>query len=71
MVRKSAGIRRAVGETIYYLVPNLERFNFKYNATYDLSVPYPTLLAVLLFGLAYASAALLGAVIIFQRRDFR
>ncbi len=71
VVRKSAGARRVVGETIYYLVPNLERFNFKYHATYDVSVPSTTLLAVVLFGLAYASAALLGAVVVFQRRDFR
>jgi Cu-processing system permease protein len=71
VVRKSAGARRVVGETIYYLVPNLERFNFKYHATYDVSVPSTTLLAVVLFGVAYASAALLGAVVVFQRRDFR
>ena len=71
VVRKSAGIRRAVGEAIYYVVPNLERFNFKYHATYDVSVNSSTLLAVVLFGLAYASAALLGAVVVFQRRDFR
>jgi hypothetical protein len=71
VVRKSHGVRRFVGEAIYYLVPNLERFNFKYNATYDVTVASGTLLAVVLFGLAYSGAALLGAVIVFQRRDFR
>lgn len=71
VVRKSEGIRRAVGEAIYYLVPNLERFNFKYQATYDLTVGTTTLLAVVVFALAYAAAALLGAVVVFQRRDFR
>ncbi len=50
MVRKSEGPRRVVGEAVYYLVPNLERFNFKYHATYDLMVPGSTLLAVVLFG---------------------
>ena len=71
VVRKSHGVRRFVGEAIYYLVPNLERFNFKYNATYDVTVASGTLLAVVLFGVAYAGAALLAAVIVFQRRDFR
>jgi ABC-type transport system involved in multi-copper enzyme maturation permease subunit len=71
VVRKSQGVRRAIGEAVYYLVPNLERFNFKYQATYDLTVGSSTLLAVVLFGLAYASAALVAAVVVFQRRDFR
>ena len=71
VVRKSAGAKRLVGEAVYYLVPNLERFNFKYHATYDQVVPMATFAAVVVFALAYASAALLGAVMIFQRRDFR
>jgi ABC-type transport system involved in multi-copper enzyme maturation permease subunit len=71
VVRKTTGVRRAVGEAIYYLVPNLDRFNFKYHATYDLSIASTTLIAVVLFGLAYSGAALLAAVIVFQRRDFR
>ncbi len=65
------GARRAVGEAIYYLVPNLDRFNFKYHATYDLTIASTTLVAVVLFGVAYSGAALLAAVIVFQRRDFR
>jgi hypothetical protein len=34
-------------------------------------VPSTTLLMVVVFGLAYSGAALLAAVIVFQRRDFR
>jgi Cu-processing system permease protein len=64
-------VRRVLGEAIYYLVPNLERFNFKYNATYDLGISGRALSAVLIFALAYVSATLLGAVLIFSRRDFR
>ena len=62
---------RIAGETIYYLLPNLERFNFKYQATYDLMISGTALATVVIFALAYASAALMGAVIIFGRRDFR
>ncbi len=60
-----------VGEAVYFLVPNLDRFNFKYQATYDLMVPGSTLLAVVLFALAYSAAGLVAAVMVFQRRDFR
>jgi Cu-processing system permease protein len=71
VVRKSEGPRRVVGEAVYFLVPNLDRFNFKYQATYDLMVPGSTLLAVVLFALAYSAAGLVAAVMVFQRRDFR
>jgi ABC-type transport system involved in multi-copper enzyme maturation permease subunit len=62
---------RMVGESIYYVLPNLERFNFKYQATYDLTISGRALATVVVFAVAYAAAALLGAVIIFSRRDFR
>jgi ABC-type transport system involved in multi-copper enzyme maturation permease subunit len=71
VVRKSTPLRRGVGEFIYYVLPNLERFNFKYQATYDLTVPGPALTMVVAFALAYVAAALLAAVIVFSRRDFR
>jgi ABC-type transport system involved in multi-copper enzyme maturation permease subunit len=71
VVRKSTPVRRVLGEFVYYVLPNLERFNFKYQATYDLMVSERALLTVVLFGLAYSAAALLAAVLIFSRRDFR
>lgn len=72
VVRKSpSGFKRALGEAVYDVLPNLERFNFKYQATYDLMVSERALLTVLLFGIAYSAAALAAAVLIFSRRDFR
>jgi len=71
VVRKSTPVRRVFGEFLYYVLPNLGRFNFKYQATYDLMVSERALLTVLLFGLAYSAAALAAAVLIFSRRDFR
>jgi ABC-type transport system involved in multi-copper enzyme maturation permease subunit len=69
--KSASGLSRWAGKAIYYGLPNLERFNFKHEATYDLGVS-PTLLAmVVLFALAYVAAALLAAVIVFSRRDFR
>jgi ABC-type transport system involved in multi-copper enzyme maturation permease subunit len=71
-VRKSESpFWRMVGESIYYVLPNLERFNFKYQATYDLTISGRALATVVTFAVAYAGAALLGAVIVFSRRDFR
>jgi ABC-type transport system involved in multi-copper enzyme maturation permease subunit len=71
-VRKSdSAIGRALGQGVYYLLPNLERFNFKYQATYDLTIAPGALASVILFAVAYAGAALLGGVVIFSRRDFR
>jgi ABC-type transport system involved in multi-copper enzyme maturation permease subunit len=69
--RKSGPLGRAMGEFIYYVIPNLERFNFKYQATYDLMVSERALATVLVFGLAYVCAALAAAVLVFSRRDFR
>jgi Cu-processing system permease protein len=72
VARKSeSAFRRTLGEAIYYLMPNLERFNFKYQATYDLTIGGRALTQVVIFALAYVGAALLGAVIVFNRRDFR
>lgn len=62
---------RTLGRVLYYLVPNLERFNFKLNVTYDLSVAGSTLLSMTLYGLTYVVAFLVGAVVVFSNRDFR
>jgi len=71
VMRSSSAPKRWLGEAVYYLLPNLERFNFKYQATYDLMVSSRTLAAVTIFALAYIGAALVAAVLVFERRDFR
>jgi ABC-type transport system involved in multi-copper enzyme maturation permease subunit len=63
--------RRHLGEALYYVLPNLERFNFKYQATYDQTIGSRALGMVIIFALAYVGAALLAAVVVFDRRDFR
>jgi ABC-type transport system involved in multi-copper enzyme maturation permease subunit len=69
--KSASALGRWAGKVIYYGLPNLERFNFKHEATYDLTVS-PTLLAlVVVFAFAYVAAALLAAVVVFSRRDFR
>ena len=70
-VRKAGPLGQAIGRFIYYVIPNLERFNFKYQATYDLMVSERAIATVFVFGLAYVCAALAAAVLVFSRRDFR
>ncbi len=70
--RKSQhAVAEAVGATLYYVVPNLERFNFKYHVTYDLVVPASDVLASTAYALRYVAAFLVASVVIFSRRDFR
>ncbi|MBX5484916.1 MAG: ABC transporter permease [Myxococcaceae bacterium] len=60
-----------LGKAIYYVVPNLERFNYRPRATYFLTQPAGEVLLNIGYGLGYAIAATALAVIIFQRRDFK
>ena len=69
--KSQSEVVRAVGNAIYYLTPNLERFNFKYHVAYDLSVPGSTLAMTWLYALGYIAAFLTASVVIFSRRDFR
>lgn len=62
---------KMVGNGLYYGLPNLERFNFKYHVTYDLMVPTETLALTLGYAFAYTAAFLTLAVVVFSRRDFR
>ena len=56
---------------MYYLLPNLERFNLKGHVTHQLDVPLNDLMLIVAYGMAYTAFLLLLASIIFQRRDFR
>lgn len=62
---------RAAGRAIFYIVPNLERFNFKTQVTYDLPVSGGELLSMGTYGLAYVASFLIAASLVFSRRDFR
>lgn len=70
--RKSGSLAwKVIGDGLYYGLPNLERFNFKYHVTYDLMVPVQTLALTLGYAFAYTAAFLTAAVLVFSRRDFR
>lgn len=69
--QKMDGLGRSVPEGMYYLLPNLERFNLKGNVTHHIDVPLNDLALIVAYGMAYAAFLLLLASVIFQRRDFR
>lgn len=56
---------------LYYVLPNLERFNLKGHVIHHLEVSGTDLLLIVVYGLTYVAFLLLSASIIFQRRDFR
>lgn len=69
--QKMDGLGRSMLEGMYYLLPNLERFNLKGHVTHQLDVPLNDLALIVAYGMAYTAFLLLLASIIFQRRDFR
>jgi ABC-type transport system involved in multi-copper enzyme maturation permease subunit len=69
--QKMEGTGRTMLEGIYYILPNLDRYNIKGHVTHQLEVPAGDLLMIAAYGVAYAAFLLMLASIIFQQRDFR
>ncbi|MDR4470605.1 MAG: ABC transporter permease [Nitrospira sp.] len=68
---KMGGLGKTILEGMYYVLPNLDRFNLKGHVTHQLDVPAGDLLVIGLYGIAYSAFLLTVASVIFQRRDFR
>jgi ABC-type transport system involved in multi-copper enzyme maturation permease subunit len=67
---ENAGVQ-VMGKVAYYLLPNLEKVNFRGQATYGIHVDGPAFWGGAAYALGY-SAVLLGlGVVIFSRRDFK
>ncbi len=56
---------------LYYLLPNLENFNFKEVAVYQLSVESGHVLLSLLYALLYVSIVIILSSLCFERKDFK
>ncbi|MFO0598735.1 MAG: ABC transporter permease [Myxococcaceae bacterium] len=63
--------QKVMGWCIYYLTPNLERFNFKLNVIYNYPVGADYLAMTVVYALLYVTAFLTAAVVVFSRRDFK
>ncbi len=62
---------KATATTLYYVLPNLSRFNLSGAVVTDLPLRAGPLALTALYGVTYASGVLALAIAVFQRRDFK
>lgn len=68
---KMGDVGKVILNTIYYVLPNLERFNLKGQVIHHIDIPTTDLTLTAAYGLTYVAFLLVLASIIFQRRDFQ
>lgn len=61
---------KALTTTLYYAIPNLETLNIKGQSAAGISVDLGFQMTATIYGLLYTGLLLVGACLIFQRRDF-
>ena len=71
MGQKAGGGLKWIAESVYYALPNLERVNFRPQATYEVSTAFHDLLGPAAYAIGYSGILLAVAVILFNRRDFK
>ncbi len=69
--KSESGFIQSVGRTAYYLLPDLERLNYRPHATYGVSTSLSELLPSAGYALAFTGVLVALAVLLFNRRDFR
>jgi len=62
-------VGRSVVAACYYLLPNLERFNFKAEVVHRLTIPLDVVAWSVVYGVLYAAVVLLLACLHFGRKD--
>jgi Cu-processing system permease protein len=61
---------KTFSEIVRYVVPNLERFNWRAHVTYGETIPGSAILEASIYGISWAAFFLILGMIIFRRRDF-
>jgi Cu-processing system permease protein len=69
--RAESAAVRVVGRALYYALPNLERVNFRPQATYALAVTPGELFGGVGYCMGWAALLCALAIFVFERRDFR
>lgn len=69
--RSKSELVRIGGQALYYLLPNLDRLDFKARATYMDPTPWTELAGSAAYALGYAVALVTVACVLFERRDFK
>jgi Cu-processing system permease protein len=62
---------RAISEAVYWVLPNFSVFDVSDLAVHQLPIPGDQVLWAVVYGVAYASAVLAAACLVFQGRDFK
>lgn len=70
-INSGSDIIRQGTHFLYYVLPNLERFNLKTHAVYHLPIETGQILLSLLYALLYIVTVMLLSVLCFERRDFK
>ena len=67
---KSEAIQR-IGQALYYLLPNLDRLDFKLRATYGVQTSMSELGGSAVYAIGYAIVLVALSCVLFERRDFK
>lgn len=62
-------VGRTIVSVLYYVVPNLERFNFKTEVVHQLPIPVAAVGWALIYGFLFAGLVLVLACLRFERKD--
>jgi ABC-type transport system involved in multi-copper enzyme maturation permease subunit len=65
----TVGFTRPVVAAVYYVLPNLERFNFKTEVVHDLGISSSVVGVTVLYGVVYTVLVLVLANLRFARKD--
>ncbi len=66
----SPGVGRTLARIFYFVIPDLENFNFKTEIVHHLPIPPQVFVYASLYGIFYTLFVLAIAVLVFRRRDF-
>lgn len=69
--RFGGAVTKLAAETLYFLLPNLSRLDFKDQAVHGRGIDGTTTAFSFLYAILYTATLVLGAMAIFQRRDFK
>jgi len=69
--RLGGGFGAGLCEWLFRLIPNLERFNVKAEVVHGLALPASQVAWSTVYGLGWTALILVGAALVFTRRDFQ
>ncbi|MBK7860403.1 MAG: ABC transporter permease [Archangiaceae bacterium] len=69
--RSKSELIRVVGKGLYWLIPQLDRLDYKLQASYGIPVAWSDVAVSSAYGFGYAIVAMVAAIVIFERIDFK